>query len=198
MTMSPTRVEQQREQRDGRSDRASGPSSAEPGAIRSIRGVLVALLVGALLIGTPVARHSTAGLTYPFLEALPPRAPAILYMPSYYPGDTQPLRLVFGPKGAGFDFEMRQMLPSGGQLIIWESTRYDATVQEAVGAYQDDAKIPGALAAWTVAHAVGSGAAFIHARIGQTLIVISGSLSEADLLRVADSLRQGSPQSLML
>lgn len=156
------------------------------------------MLVAALVIATTTAGHSTARLSYPFLDAGPLRAPAILYMPSYYPGETQPLRLMFGPKGAGFDFEMRQMLASGDELIIWESTRYDATVEEAVGAYYDETELRGAAAVWTSARAANGGATLLHARIGQTLVVISGALSTGELLRIADSLRRGSPQSLML
>ena len=43
-----------------------------------------------------------------------------------------------------------------------------------------------------------TGAALIHARIGQTLVVITGSLPIDELLRVANALRPGSPSSLML
>ena len=161
-----------------------------------VRSVLLATVVAALLIATTLAGQSTARLTYPFLDAGPLRAPAILYMPSYYPAETQPLRLMFGPKGTGFDFEMR--LASGDRLIIWESTRYDATVEEAVGAYHDETKLRGAIAVWTVSRAANGGATLLHVRIGPTLVVISGALPISELLRIADSLRRGSPQSLML
>lgn len=156
------------------------------------------MLVAALVITTTTAGQPTARLSYPFLDAGPRRAPAILYMPSYYPGETGPLRLMFGPKGTGFDFEMRQMLASGNELLIWESTRHDATVEQAVGAYHDENQLRGATAMWTVARVAGGGSTLLHARLGQTLVVISGALSTSELLRIADSLRRGSPESLML
>ena len=106
--------------------------------------------------------------------------------------------MVFGSKGTGFDFEMRQVLASGGELHIWESTRYDATVEDAVRAYHDETKHRGAAAEWAGARAANNGTTFLHARIGQTLVVISGELSTRELLRIADSLRRDSPQSLML
>jgi hypothetical protein len=176
----------------------SGPANTQRNASRAIRGVLLAMLVAALVIATTMAGQSTARLSYPFLDTGPLRPPVILYMPSYYPGGSHPLRLMFGPKGSGFDFEMRQVLASGGELIIWESTRYDATVEEAVGAYQDETELQGTAAVWAGARVANSGTKLLHARIGPTLVVISGELSTGELLRIADSLRRGSPQSLML
>lgn len=68
---------------------------------------------------------------YPFLDAGPPRAPAVVYFPNYL-ARTQ-----------------------GGDNAI-------------------------------------------YARIGQTLVVIAGSLAPGELLRVADSLQRGFPSPLML
>ena len=59
------------------------------------------------------------------------------------------------------------------------------------------ARFPGAVT-WHAGHVADADAALIHARIGQTLVVITGSLPLDELLRIANSLRQGSPSSLML
>lgn len=163
----------------------------------ALRRPLIAALVGILVIGTAVTGQSTARLDYPFLEGGPLRAPDILYLPSYLPAGGHPLFMRFGPTGTGSDFELRHALPSGDELIVWESTRGEATVSEVVGRYQDEGPIPGAVK-WRSGRVVDSGAALVHARIGRTLVVIVGRLPLEELLRIADSLRRGSPTSLML
>jgi hypothetical protein len=154
-------------------------------------------VVGILVIGTTVTSQSTALSGYPFVDAGPLRAPEILYMPSYFPAGGQALSMKFGPKGTGTDFELRYSLMSGEELVVWESTRGDATVGEVVGRYREDSEIPGAVK-WHTGRVADTGVALVHARIGQTLILITGSLPMEELLRIADSLREGSPSSLML
>jgi len=166
-------------------------------ATLALRRPLIAALVGILVICTAVTGQSTARLGYPFLDSGPLRAPDTLYMPSYFPAGGQHLFMRFGPKGTGSDFELRFSLSSGEELIIWESTRGDATVGEVVGRYQEDSQITGAVK-WRTGRVVDTGAALVYARIGQTLVVIRGPLPVEELLRIADSLHEGSPSSLML
>ncbi len=163
----------------------------------TLRRPLLALVVGGLVMATVLSGQSTARSAYLFVDGGPLRAPDILYLPSYFPAGGQHLFMKFGPKGAGSDFELRFSLSSGEELVIWESTRGDATVGEVVGRYQEDSQITGA-AKWRTGRVADSGAAVVHARIGQTLVVIIGLLPVEELLRIADSLREGSPSSLML
>jgi hypothetical protein len=156
------------------------------------------VLVAALVIGTTVTGQSTARFTYPFLDGAPLRAPDILYMPSYFPEGGQHLSFRFGPNRQGIDFELRLAVASGDELVIWESTRGDASVEEAVGRYDAGTKIHGPLTEWRAGRVAASGAALVYARIGQTLVVITGPLTIDELVRIGDSLRQGSPSSLML
>lgn len=151
------------------------------------------------MIGTTTAGQSTARFSYPFLDAGPLRAPDILYLPSYVPANSRPLGSDVGlPNAAGINFEMRVALASGGQLVIWESTRANATVEDAVGRYRDETDVRGALTSWRSGRALDHGGRILHARVGQTLVVISGALSTEELLRVADSLRRALPSSLLL
>ena len=162
----------------------------------TLRRSVLAFVVGSLVMATALSGQSTARSAYPFFDGGPLRAPEVLYVPSYFPVGGQRLSIRFGPKGAGADFELHYSLLTG-ELVIWESTRGDATVGEFVGRYGEDGELLGAVT-WHAAHVVDTGAALIHARIGQTLVVITGTLPTEELLRVADSLRKGSPSSLML
>ena len=163
----------------------------------ALRRPLIAALVGILVICMAVTGRSTARVSYPFLESGPLRAPYTLYLPSYFPGEGGHVLMWFGPKGTGSDFELRYALSSGEELIIWESTRGEATVSEIAGRYEEQSQIPGAVK-WRTGRVVDSVAALVHARIGQTLVVIMGRLPVEELLRIANSLREGSPSSLML
>ena len=161
----------------------------------TLRRSLLGLVVGSLVMATAMSGQSTARSAYLFIDGGPLPAPALLYLPSYFPGDAQGLSMRFGPNGAGIDLELHYALASG-ELVIWESTRGNATVAEFVRGYSEDAVVPGAVT-WHAGR-VATGAALIHARIGRTLVVITGSLPIEELLRLADLLREGSPLSLML
>ena len=162
----------------------------------TLRRSVLALVVGSLVMATALSGQSTARSAYLFIDGGPLRAEAVLHMPSYFPDGGEGLSMRFGPNGAGTDFELRYAFTSG-ELVIWESTRRDATVGEFMPGYSDDGVVPGAVT-WHAGHVSDSGAALIHARIGQTLVVITGPLSIEELLRMANALRQGSPSSLML
>jgi hypothetical protein len=160
------------------------------------RRSLLALVLGGLVMATALSGQSTARSAYPFIDGGPLRAPEVLYMPSYFPDGAQGLSMRFGPNGAGTDFELHYSLLSG-ELVIWESTRGDATVGEFARGYSEDGEAPGAVT-WHAGHVADTGTALIHARIGQTLVVITGPLPIDELLHVANALRRGSPSSLML
>jgi hypothetical protein len=162
----------------------------------TLRRSLLGLVVGSLVMATALSGQSTARSAYLFIDGGPLRAPDVLYLPSYFPDGGQGLSMRFGPSGAGTDFELHYLLMSG-ELVMWESTRGNATVGEFVRGYSEDGEVPGAVT-WHAGRVADTGFALIHARIGQTLVVITGSLPTKELLRIADSLRQGSPSSLML
>jgi hypothetical protein len=164
----------------------------------TLRRSLLALVLGGLVMATALSGQSTARSAYPFVDAGPLRAPEVLYMPTYFPDGGQGLFLSmrFGPNGAGTDFELHYALASG-ELVVWESTRGDATVGEFERRYSEDGEVPGAVT-WHAGHVAGAGTALIHARIGQTLVVITGPLPIDELLRIANALRRESPSSLML
>jgi hypothetical protein len=106
------------------------------------------------------------------------------------------LGLTFGTKGAGTELEIR-LGARDGHVVIWESTRVNVKVEDAAGSYRDDGEIRGALRSWHMGHTA-DGSRLLHARIGQTLVVITGARPIEELLRIADSLQRGSPSSLML
>src|ERR1700687_544268 len=147
-------------------------------------------------MATALSGQSTARSAYLFIDGGPLPAPAILYMPTYFPEGEQGLWMRFGRNGAGADFELHYALASG-ELVIWESSRGDATVGEFERRDSEDGEVPGAVTGHA-GHVAAADAALMHARIGQTLVVITGALPLDELLRIANSLRQGSPSSLML
>jgi hypothetical protein len=115
----------------------------------------------------------------------------------YSPADARPIFLtISGGNNGSVQLEMSSQLASGGELRVWESTRYGASPTDAVGPYTDDGKVTGSLAVWHAAHT--ATLTLLHAWIGQTLVVISGPIGTDELLRVADSLRRTRPSSLML
>jgi hypothetical protein len=143
---------------------------------------------------------SAARSGYPFLETGPARAPDILYWPTYMPAETRPLGMRVTKKNQDgvVDFEIRNLLASGEELRIWESTRYDASVLEAVGPYEVGPRVAGVLTKWGTGRTVDGRANLLYARIGSTLVVIVGALSTEELLRMADSLQRTSSSALML
>ena len=96
------------------------------------------------------------------------------------------------------DFEIQNVLASGEELRIWGSTRYDASVLEAVGPYELGPRVAGSLTKWGSGRTQDGRANLLYARIGTTLVVIVGALSHEELLRVADSLQRTSSSALML
>lgn len=138
-------------------------------------------------------------LGYPFLDAAAPRAPDIVYVPTYFPADARPTLLaISGTREGSVQLEMRSVLGTGGELRVWESTRSGATPTDAVGPFVDDGPLVGALATWHLAHTTEARLNVLYARIGQTLVVISGAVSPEELLRIADSLRRTRASSLQL
>ena len=165
----------------------------------SARGLVLMLLVAVFVAAIVFTDESGARSGYPFLNAAPPRAPDIVYVPMYFPGGMHPVGLVItSDKYGSVVMEMRTLLASGEELRIWESTRYDANVKDAVGLYVEDTDLPGSLTVWRIGHTQDGRANLLHARIGQTLVVIIGPLSPEELLRVADSLRRSSSSALQL
>jgi hypothetical protein len=152
--------------------RSESPERSLWSAARKLVAVLfvLAFVAAILFANAPGVRSG-----YPFLDAGPPAAP-----------------------DGNVDLEMRNLLPSGEELRIWESTRYDATTEDAVGVYLDDTQLRGSLGVWQSGHTQDGRANLLHTRIGQTLIVIVGALSPEELLRIADSLRQSSSSALLL
>ena len=137
---------------------------------------------------------------YPFLGTGPARAPDIVYWPTYMPAETRPLGMTVTKKNQDgvIDFEIRNLLASGEELRIWGSTRYDASVLEAVGPYEVGPRVAGSLTKWGSGRTQDGRANLLYARIGTTLVVIVGALSNEELLRVADSLQRTSSSALML
>lgn len=175
------------------------PSDALGGALGSARGLVLGLLVAVFVAAIFFADESGVRSGYPFLNAAPPRAPDIVYVPMYFPAGMRPVGLTVTKDQYGsVDMEMRNLLASGEELRIWESTRYDANAKDAVGLYVEDAELPGSLTVWRSGHTLDGRANLLHARIGQTLVVIIGALSPEELLRVADSLRRSSSSELQL
>ncbi len=164
-----------------------------------VRGSALALLVVAFVVAIFFVDGRTARSGYPFLEAGPAQAPDILYLPSYVTVDIRPLGWTVGKDQYGnVDVEIRDLLSSGGELRIWETTRYDATVNEAVGPYHEGARLTGAFTVWRTGQTQNGRANLLYARIGPTLVVIVGELSLDELLRVADSMRRSTSSALML
>jgi hypothetical protein len=137
---------------------------------------------------------------YPFLETGPARAPDIVYWPTYMPAESRPLgkRVMKKSQDGAVEFEIWNLLASGGELRIWGSTRYDAGVLHAVGPYDVGPRVAGVLTMWGTGQTQDGRANLLYARIGSTLVVIVGALSTEELLRVADSLRRTSSSALML
>jgi len=163
-----------------------------------VRGLAVALLVLTLLPTIFFVNESTARSGYPFLDAGPARAPDIVYWPAYLPADVRPVGMTIKMGEQGIDMEIQNLLGSGGELRIWESTRYDATAKDAVGPYDEDGRLSGALAVWHSGHMRDARTNLLYARVGQTFVVIVGAVAPEELLRIADSLRRTSPRALML
>lgn len=163
-----------------------------------VRGLTVALLVLALLPTIFLVDESTARSGYPFLDAGPARAPDIVYWPAYLPTEAQPVGMTIKVGEQGIDMEIQNLLGSGGELRIWESTRYDANVNDAVGPHDEDGRLGGALALWHSGHTRDARTNFLYARIGRTFVVIVGAVAPEELLRIADLLRRTSPRAMML
>ena len=165
-------------------------------ALRTLALAIVAASVAAILLtGEPSAR-----LGYPFLDAAPLTAPDIVYAPTYMPIDARPLLLTISRNAfRGVQLEMRHVLETGGELLVWESTRYGAGPSEAVGPFVDDGRLNGTLASWRLAHTTtGARRNLVYARVGETLVVITGPVDPDDLLRIADSLRRSRSSALQL
>jgi hypothetical protein len=143
---------------------------------------------------------SAARSGYPFLEAGPARAPDIVYWPTYMPAESRPLGMGVTKKDQDgvVDFEIRNLLASGEELRIWGSTRYDASVLEAVGPYDVGPPLTGLLTKWGSGRTKDGRANLLYARLGPTLVIIVGAVSYEELLRVADSLRRTPSRALML
>jgi hypothetical protein len=122
-----------------------------------------------------------------------------VYWPTYLP-ESRPLGMRVTKKNQDgvVDFEIRNLLASGEELRIWGSTRYDASVLEAVGPYDVGPRVAGSLTKWGSGRTQDGRANLLYARIGTTLVVIVGALSHEELLRVADSLQRTSSSALML
>jgi hypothetical protein len=157
--------------------------------------VVIAFVAAIFFIDGPAARSG-----YPFLETGAARAPDIVYWPTYMPAESRPLGMSVTKKNQDgvVDFEIRNLLPSGEELRIWGSTRYDASVFEAVGPYDVGPRVAGSLTKWGSGRTRDGRANVLYARIGTTLVVIVGALSNEELLRVADSLQRTSSTALML
>ena len=173
---------------------------AQQGATRPvIRGsalvVLIAFVAAIVFIDGSALRSG-----YPFLETGPARATDIVYWPSYMPAESRPLgmRITTKNQGGVVDFEIRNLLASGDALRIWGSTRYDASVLEAVGPHDVGPPVAGSLTKWGTGRTQDGRANLLYARIGSTLVVIVGALSTEELLRIADSLQRTSSTALML
>lgn len=137
---------------------------------------------------------------YPFLESGPARAADIVFWPTYMPAESRPLgmRITKKIEDGVVDFEIRNLLASGDELRIWGSTRYDASVQAAVGPYDVGQRVAGSLTKWGTGRTQDGRANLLYARIGSTLVVIVGALSTEELLRIADSLQRTPSSALML
>lgn len=167
--------------------------------VRSVARGGVLLLVLAFITAIFFANESSARSGYPFLNADRPRAPDILYYPTYVPTGTRPISLSAGDdKYGNVGLEVRSLLASGAELRVWETTRHDATVSDAAGPIINDSQLRGSLAVWRSGHTQDGRANVLHARIGQTLIVIIGALAPDELLQIADSLRRTSSSALRL
>lgn len=163
------------------------------------RGSAIVLLV-AFVAAMFFVDGASARSGYRFLETGPARAPDIVYFPSYVTVDIRPLGITVrkDPYGS-VDVEIRGLLvTSGGELRIWESTRYDASVSEAVGPYEEAPRLVGVLAKWGSGWTQDGRSNILYARIGSTLVIIAGALPPEDLLRIADSLRRSTSSALML
>lgn len=143
---------------------------------------------------------SAARSDYPFLATGPARAPDVVYSPTYMPAESHPLgmRITKKTQDGVVDLEIWDQLASGEELRIWESTRYDASVLEAVGPYDVGPRVAGVLTRWVSGRTQDGRANLLYARIGTTLVVIVGALSNEELLRIADSLQRTSSSALML
>jgi len=161
----------------------------------SVLVVLMAFVAAILFVDGPGARSG-----YPFLQSGPAQVPDIVYWPTYMPAESHPLgmRLTRKNQDGVVDFEIRSLLTSGEELRIWGSTRYDASVLEAVGPYDVGPRVAGSLTKWGSGRTQDGRANLLYARIGSTLVVIVGALSTEELLRVADSLKRTSSSALML
>jgi hypothetical protein len=170
------------------------------GAARPVtRGSALVVLI-AFVAATFFIDETSARSGYPFFEAGPAPAPDIVYWPRYMPAESRPLgmRVTKKTQDGVVDFEIRSLLASGEEMRIWGSTRYDASVLEAVGAYEVGPRFAGLLTKWGSGRTQDGRANLLYARIGPTLVVIVGALSAEQLLRVADSLQRTRSSALML
>jgi len=168
-------------------------------AFRSTARALVVALLVFFVAAISFTGESSVRSGYPFLDTAVLRVPDIVYVPTYWPAGLLPAGLMIerDPNGA-IALDWRNILASGEELRIWESTRHDAAAKDAVGIYVHDTELLGSLTVWHSGHTQDGRANVLHARIGQTLIVIIGALSTAELLRIADSLHRTSSSSLQL
>lgn len=165
----------------------------------ALRRSAPALVVVAFVVSIFFANQSSARSGYPFLEAAPAPAPDIVYIPTYLPTDMRPvLMTVKRDHDGSVDVEIRSLLGSGDELRVWESTRYEANVSEAVGLYHEGPRVSGALTTWGTGQTQDRRANLLHARVGSTLVVIVGALTPDELLRIADSLRRSTSSALNL
>jgi hypothetical protein len=166
--------------------------------------ILVLAVIAAAFVPAIVFADAASERTgYPFLEAGPARAPDALHLTVYVPAPTyeavglRPTGSSVAWDGRGVVIALRSVTgPDGSEVLIWESTRSDATPDRAAGRFGEDGTLAGTLAEWRAGHTA-DGRRLIHARIGQTLVVIVGSVSFDSLLRIADSLRKTTVGSLI-
>ena len=165
----------------------------------ALRGLGPTFLVVAFVAAIFFATESSARADYPFLEGGPAPPPDVVYLPTYTTAGSRPVLMTVKKDHDGSVLvELIGRLSSGDELRIWESNRYDASPQEAVGSYVAGLQLMGALTTWTSGQTPDGRANLLYARIGSTLVVIVGALAPDQLLRIADSMRRSVSSALIL
>lgn len=87
------------------------------------------------------------------------------------------------------DVDLFYLLPSGGRLHLWETSRVPAALGTKNPLSLPGTQRPGQLAVWLEGRGLGGSVPTLTARISGILVSVDAPLSESDLLSVADSVR---------
>ena len=115
--------------------------------------------------------------------------PFKVLVPARLPDGARLVRVQSNPAAGGGDVDLEYLLSDGRRLHLWETTRSSADLQG-----KDPTTLTGAIhqatqAAWLEGTGFSGRVVTLSARIGNILVSVDASMSAAELLEIADSVR---------